>query len=160
MPDAPVPEQSTASPAPAAVPLELEYHAFISKIDQCPAAATMRCSEPAFRAVHADLNHTDNFLPQAITQPERLAKASKRKQCGLWSLSLYSDPDQLRSLILKVEETSPEFRKVVGDWYAKMDVQAHHGRRTQEDGFGHYNFYQYTNFDPHASVIEHAPLFP
>lgn len=139
---------------------EMRYHAFISKLDSCPAHATLRCNEPAYRVVHSDLKHPDNFVPQAVSQPDRLATASDSRQCGLWSLSLYRDPQQLRNLILKMEKTSPKFRKIVGDHYVKLDMKEHDGRRTPDDQFGHFNFYEYTTFDAHTAVQEHGPLFP
>lgn len=73
---------------------------------------------------------------------------------------MYGDPQQLRNLILRMEKTSPNFRKIVGDHFVKLDMREHDGRRTAEDKFGHYNFYEYTTFDAHSAVQEHGPLFP
>lgn len=161
-----VPSDPPPPPALNVVPhvpkpvVELKYHAFTSKLDNCPADATLRCTEPAYRVVREQLNHPDNFLPQAMSQPDRLERSPAAKQCGLWALSLYSHPDQLRSLVEKMEKYSPKFRKTVGDYYVMLDIKEHDGRRTSADHFGHFNFYQYTTFDAVAAVKEHGPLFP
>lgn len=144
----------------AVQPKEFRYHDHISKIACCPGSANELFEENNFRAVQKDIKFKNNFLPQAVYEPQRLLKCKPGAKCSLWGLSTYESVEGLRNLILKVEETTPNFRKKIGDHYAKLRLSSEVGRRTASDKFGHFDFYEYTNFDAQKSVIEHAPLFP
>jgi hypothetical protein len=125
----------------------------ILQIAGCPCSVPAPFGSSSYRAVHANLEHPNNFLPKAILEPHLLKGAVGSKQCGLWGLSMYDNPDSLRTMIARVERTVKNFRKKIGDHCAELTLNAAHGTRTPSNSQNHFDFYGYKTCDYHAQVV-------
>ena len=56
---------------------------------------------------------------------------------------MYDSVDKLRQMILEVEKTNRNFRKIIGDHCAKLALTDTDGKRTKTDEQGHFDFYEY-----------------
>jgi hypothetical protein len=137
-----------------------KYAKELTALDGCPFDANAAFAEEAFRIVQSDLRRPDNFLPAAAITPGKFAHRSARCQCKSWALSMFERREQLRAHILKVEESAPLFRKLVGDHGVRLKLSGSHGRRTGSDRRGHFSFWEFVDFDASKAADEHFPLFP
>lgn len=125
----------------------------ILQIAGCPCSTPAAFSTSSYRAVHANLDHPNNFLPKAILEPHLLKGAVASKQCGLWGVSMYENPEALRKMVARVERTVKNFRKKIGDHCAELALSAAHGTRTPSNAHDHFDFYGYTTCNYHAQII-------
>lgn len=123
------------------------HHAEIERINDCPCKATSLFDDCNYRAVHADIEHPDNFQPKAILEPEFLEGADDRKTCSAWGLSMFVSPEKLNAMVLRVERTVPGFRLKIGEYAAKMRLSSDEGVRTPATKSGHFDFYAYKTCD-------------
>lgn len=128
-------------------------HQEITQISGCPCTPSAAYGVVSIRAVHADIQHPDNFKPKAILEPYLLKGATAKKACGLWGVSMFDTPDDLRSMVSRVEVTVPGFRKKIGFNYAEMALSTSHGTRTPSNKSGHFNFYAYQTCNYHEQVV-------
>lgn len=128
-------------------------HSQIVQISGCPCSSPAAFGASSYRAVHANLQHASNFAPKAVLEPHLLKGATASKQCSLWGVSMFDNPQSLRDMVVRVERTVKNFRKKIGDHCAEMSLTTAHGTRTPSNKFGHFDFYAYTTCDYHAQVV-------
>jgi hypothetical protein len=149
-----------AQAAPMATAVVKNYkHPDIAQISGCPCSASAPFQEISYRAVQADIEHRNNFLPKAVLEPDSLKGVSSSKACGLWGLSMYEDPASLRDMIVRVEKTVKNFRKKIGDHYAEIALSENDGTRTLSNKHRHFDFYGYSNCEYVQLVKSVKPIF-
>ena len=150
-------ELSLNTPAP---PVSgFKYQAEMGAIPGCPFKTNGEFAE-SFRAVHEDLRHDNNFLPQGRLEPGKYDKSAAAHRCMQWALSMYESPEQLKAMIIRGKQIAPNFTRRVGEFCARLELTSKDGRRTAPTARGHFSFYEFASFDANNSVREHFPLFP
>jgi len=71
---------------------------------------------------------------------------------------MFESLDQLKSRVKRVEETSRNFRKLVGGHYVELQLAPADGVRTRASGSGHFDLHPSISFDARASVRDHKVL--
>jgi hypothetical protein len=138
-----------------------KYASQFKGIEGCPSAVDAPFPEDgAFRIVHQDLTHPNNFRPVAEIDPGRFAEHKGGCPCDAWALSLFEKRNQLAAQILRVEQFSRLWRKRVGTYGVLLRITNAHGRRSRATKSGHFSFFEYSDFDAKTLVAEHFPLFP
>jgi hypothetical protein len=148
-----------AQAQPVAPKKQHRYKKSIQKIAGCPCDQNVPFQDSSFRAVQADIRHQNNFLPLAILFPNRYKTANTSDVCSSWALSMYENPKSLKAMILHVEKSVRNFRKLIGDHHAELKLTSNHGTRTQADKNDHFDFFEYDDCDFQKIVISINSIF-
>lgn len=152
-------QTSVAATSIAATASTFKYHVEIRQILVCPPNHA-KCRDAAgFRFVRADLTHPANALPPAKINPARTVNTRPITSCcTAFALSLFDSVSNLRSHARKLQKSSPQVLKAIGDHYAKVVITPQCGETTVPDARGHFDFFEYADFDLIKSVIESGVL--
>jgi hypothetical protein len=146
--------------AQAVAQYELRYHAQISQIEDCPCALTGAYEKLGYHLVQANLQSPRNFLPMAKKDPSGYAAKAAAQRCPWWSLSMFEKPEQLRKRFTKARLSSPKAEMLLGDHYVCFKLNHTKGRISAPAPSGHFEFFEYTTFDPAAEALDHQKLYP
>lgn len=137
-----------------------KYAEWMTDLPDCPPADCREVEITAYRFVHVDLHHPNNFKPNRLLQPNRVLLSNKIK-CKAWGLSFFDSPSDARASFARQVSKIPDFAKFVGTHLATVQLNPDDGIASQPDEthFGHFTFYEYIWADFTLKVISVEPLF-
>lgn len=126
-----------------------KYHDQIKQLIGCPPRdfADYPCG---YRFCTADIKNEKNFFPVAFIDTERTIC------CSSYALSMFVDLDSLVDKARRLSKTFKNFNLKFGDHYAKVNLSAAAGRCTKRNSQGHFDFFEYSAFDPVTAITEHS----
>lgn len=148
---------AVAVSAGKSAPKELRYHAHISKFAGCPPGKPA-VQEIGYRFCFSNLDDPRNFQPNAMLDLARADGRAPPSCCSSYALSMFVDLQSLIAKGQKIQKTVKKFFEKKGNHFAKLDLCADHGRCTEANSDGHFDFFEYTTFTAKAAVVEHAKL--
>lgn len=154
----PVPPSALPTEAAKTSAKEFRYHAKVSAYAGCPPAPAAEPLGVGYRFVKADIEEESNWLPSSIKNPAAWKNKPAKVCCSALALSMYSTLDGLVAAARAGVDSSPNFLKRLGDYYARVKLTSECGRQTVPRDNGHFDLHEYTSFDRQASVVEHKAL--
>lgn len=144
--------------------LSYKYQSEIDKLElknyKCPPEFSKIANQKAYRWVFSPYKK-DCFNPPAIKSPLRANnnKASEEDKCGLFGMSMHISIEASIKAFLFLEKTNRKLREKMATHIAEGTLMPSHGVCTEEDEFGHFDFYEYKNNNctKHFSVIQEIP---
>lgn len=121
--------------------MNLKYEKEIATIKSCPPKNCKPGTREAFRVVHADFSHPNNFRPSVAINPQR-AFPNDEKKCSACALSLFTTKDAVINFIHSIEKTNPKIRKSLGGHIASGVVQPSDGLLSIPDNHGHFDLFE------------------
>jgi hypothetical protein len=95
-----------------------------------------------------------SFVPVLVKKPQRAFK-SDEERCGGWALSFFSSADVAAATFAKLQSTSPNIHKSLGDSIALGTLHTSDGVLSAPDHDGHFELHEYANTDlvPRFAVV-------
>lgn len=152
----------SAKPKPASAslpqPMNLKYAKEIGLIKSCPPKACKPGARDAFRVIHADFSHPNNFRPPAQIDPRRVF-SNEEKKCSAYALSLFVSKDAVIDFIKAVEKRNQLIRKSLGGHVASGFVQPSDGLLSSTDTHGHFDLFESAtaNLASHFTAVGAIP---
>jgi hypothetical protein len=114
----------------------------------CPPIDLLKSiNEKAFRFVHEDINHNNNFLPPLIIEPTRIEDFSDcEKQCEGYALSIFNDFNKAEKKLTRLLSHKPLLKDVLGNCIAEGIIEVNDGL-VDNPNHGHYNLHEYKGID-------------
>ena len=143
---------------------KLEYHAYLSKISDCPSKDCTEKERDSFRWAHNPIKQED-FIPLAFEDSRRVLDETDENQCKSYGLSLY---DSLEQAVRQYKAVYENQRTVIrqNKWKASKGEQVVFIRLHINDGVssesnknGHFTFYNYMNINILKKVKEIFNIF-
>lgn len=123
---------------------QLRYAAHIQPISNCPPVDAVACTRVAFRWVHGDLEHPDNFLPKALCGRRNHPEDPVAGCCSDFALSFY---DSLQHAIRKFSHLERRYggiRQTLGDHVAEIQLELEDGIATPPNRrWGHFDLHEH-----------------
>lgn len=135
----------------------LKYHGQIAKFSDCPPKGSGEHTD-GFRVCFADLQHEKHFLPNAIADLTRLDGRAPTPCCSSYALSLFTTLPALVKHTQAILRTNRKFLLKKGDHYAQLILAPKEGRSTVATNDGHFDFFEYTNFNAVSRIKAHAKM--
>ena len=118
---------------------ELQNAEMLAAIPNCPGTASGRDCK-AYRFVHSDKAHVNNFLPLALIDPARKLPGDIER-CSSYALSLYETREQAVTDYNNIKKVAKKFPKQAGDCVAEVTLRPIDGVATSTDHRGHFDFF-------------------
>jgi hypothetical protein len=106
----------------------------------------------------ADKLHQKNFVPNAIADLSRHDGRAPAPCCSSYAVSLFTTLPALVNKTKAILKTNPRFLLKKGDHYAEVKLEASDGRSTVATNDGHFDFFEYSNFNAIACIKHHAKM--
>lgn len=123
----------------------------------CPPTEQLKAiNQKAFRIVHGDITHANNFKPPLIISPNRLETfESCEERCEYYALSFFTDEKKAEKFINKLISHRPLIRTLIGDSIAVGMIEECEGLADVPKG-GHFNFHEYevADFQSKFTIIK------
>ncbi len=131
-----------------------KYAAQLQALADCPASDCREATRDAYRYVFRS-RMWDSFTPVLAGQPQRALKWSDRDRCGGWALSFFSSADVAGAIFTKLQNTSRNIHKTIGDSIALGKLQTSDGVVSTPDSDGHFELHEYagTNLVARFTVV-------
>jgi hypothetical protein len=144
-----------------------KYADDLKRLPDCPPADYKEVSTVAFRWIHADIEHQNNFLPALKINPHRKLP-NAQLACKGYGLSLYDDLGKAEEALQRQLARRRDFAEVVGTCVATLFIDPPDGAGSvpEQANFGHFTFHEYiccdfskkvmsiTDINTHGSDIE------
>lgn len=102
----------------------------------------------AYRWIHSDLEHQNNFLPPLIIEPTRIDSFETCEiKCENYALSFFNDQNKAESKLKKYIKRKPLLANVLGSAIGKVDIIEDDGKGSLPRNDGHFNFHEFCAFD-------------
>ncbi len=98
-----------------------QYADEISRIANCPSAASKPIAIDAYRFVHDSLTHPNNFMPVAKISPARRFATSETR-CSAHALSFFLSLENSIARFRQLEKNNKLLRKTLGNRVAKVSL--------------------------------------
>ncbi|MFA7273414.1 MAG: hypothetical protein WC044_06070 [Crocinitomicaceae bacterium] len=97
----------------------------------------------AYRFVHEDENHVNNFLPVLMISPSRIEDFEEcSKKCIGYGLSLYDDFNKAEKKLISHLNRKPLLADVLGNCVAEGNLTPSDGKASEIDSNGHFTFHE------------------
>jgi hypothetical protein len=138
------------NPSKPAANKTLRHKVGLAPLVNCPGKG-VAFGDKCFHAVHDDLR-PDSFLPKAKRRPPKTIR------CADWGISMFETRQQLIKFFAKLQGSFKMVRVILGDQIAEYHLTKDHGIRTAANNKGHFDFYDYDDFDWKSSIKGKTPL--
>jgi len=126
-------------------------------LENCPPQEYREIETAAYRFVHEDLRHPNNFVPVQIIKPQHQFQTSDAR-CKALGLSFFSELGAARRFFHRQMKHNPRYGKVVGNRVASLQIAPDDGvaSEPEPENFGHFTFHEYlwTDFSQKIRSIE------
>jgi hypothetical protein len=122
--------------------MEYKYRNIISALYNCPPYNCYSAEIDAFRFVHKDINHENNFLPGILIKPNRTNDQSDKFICSYCGLSFFSSIDQAKTRYSKLR-FSKKIAKIIGTHIAHGKLAPDDGVITPPNEEGHFDLHEF-----------------
>ena len=119
--------------------VNLKHCDCLNLIPNCPPSYAAPENRRAFRFVHAELEHENNFLPPAILKPSRVFPEDQR--CDALALSMFNSVESAVAEFTELAKTVRHIRKAIGSHLAEGTIDTTHGMVTPVEASGHFNLF-------------------
>ena len=124
---------------------KLKYKSEHTKLDcECPPTESFTHKNvEAFRWVHKDFNHENNFKPVLLITPSRIDEIdSCESQCSGYGLSLFIDEKKAEKKLISYLKRKPMLSEIFGDSIAVGKIDKEDGVINEPDKKGHFTFHE------------------
>lgn len=113
-------------------------------LPNCPPPDYKETETTAFRWVHKDSGHPNNFLPMKFIKPDMVLRTPE-VWCKSLGLSFFDTVIGAIEAWERRTERTPKFKEQVGDHIAEICIRKEDGVASQpeEKNFGHFTFHEY-----------------
>jgi hypothetical protein len=123
-----------------------KYTVQLQALPDCPASDCREDGRDAYRYVFRT-RMAHSFTPVLVGQPQRAVKWSDKDRCGGWALSFFSSADVAGAIFTKLQSTSRNIHKAIGDSIALGTLQTGDGVVSKPDDDGHFELHEYAATD-------------
>jgi hypothetical protein len=114
----------------------------------CPPANYQPTNREAYRFVHEDVNHPNNFLPVFKIKPARkLSTTDDSQVCKGYGLSMFDTLENASNRYNSLTADNPNIWRSIGTHIAKGQLTERCGVCGSVDSRGHFTFHEYEGID-------------
>jgi hypothetical protein len=110
----------------------------------------------AFRFCTSDRNNLTNFLP--VFFKDDFENDPNSILCTHFALSFYSSEKKLKKKVKSGKTYADNFLKRVGDHHIAVKLDSFSGTQTKPSKRGHFDLFEYEEFDCNSSIISHSKI--
>ena len=127
--------------------------------ENCPPQEYREIDTTAYRFVHEDSRHPNNFTPVQIIKPQRSFQTDDAR-CKALGLSFFKEHDTARQFFQRQMKYNPRYGKVVGNRIAFIQVAPNDGvaSEPERENFGHFTFHEYLWTDFSQKILSIEPV--
>lgn len=128
-------------------------------LENCPPQKYREIEATAYRFVHEDLGHPNNFTPVQIIKPQRQFQTDDAR-CKALGLSFFAEIDAARKFFQRQMKYNPRYGKVVGNRIAFLQIAPEDGLASEpeRENFGHFTFHEYIWADFSQKILSIEPI--
>lgn len=120
--------------------MELKYADKIKCVQSCPPAGVAPRVCQAFRFVHPDINHQNNYRPPEIIKHRDYD--SVEEECSALALSFFATAEQARAEFNELKKGNKHIGKRIGDHLATVTIGDNDGMATSPGADGHFDLFE------------------
>lgn len=127
---------------------EFKYKEIHSQLTcDCPPSDSFGpCNMIAYRWVHENFEHENNFKPVLKINPTRIDEfESCEKKCQALGLSLFNDSQKAENKLKSFISRKPMLANILGNSIARGQINENDGVANQPDRTGHFTFHESKN---------------
>jgi hypothetical protein len=136
-----------------------QYEMDVAHLPNCPPSRCVPKTVIAYRYVHSDSSHRNNFLPPRLISPQRKLPDSDEVKCSEYALSFYTDKQKAITKYRELCTSFKGFPKLVGTAIAKCNIQPEHGLCSLPNRLTHFDLFQFANVNFISSIASHEEIF-